>query len=118
MKQSECMSIINRLFIKHIKENENIFRSYKYDDHRACDLIVNFKKDVEKHGLKFSKCYHANRIGNNNDYTIYLESHDDDGFIIKKEIANFYYCYGLSGGCFVFVKDLRTGNKVTVSRAR
>ena len=41
-----------------------------------------------------------------------------DGFIIKKEIANFYYCYGLSGGCFVFVKDLRTGNKVTVSRAR
>ena len=43
MKQSECMSIINRLFIKHIKENENIFRSYKYDDHRACDLIVNFK---------------------------------------------------------------------------
>ena len=52
-----------------------------------------------------------------NDYTIYLESHDD-GFIIKKEIANFYYCYGLSGGCFVFVKDLRTGNKVTVSRAR
>lgn len=44
MKQSECMSIINRLFNEHIKSNEQIFKSYCYCDHRACDLIVNFKK--------------------------------------------------------------------------
>lgn len=114
MKQSECMSIINELFNKHIKDNEHIFKRYCYNDHRACDLISNFKKDVEKHGLKFSKCYHANGIGNNNDYTIYLESHDDDGFVIKKEIAKFYYCYGVFGGCYVSMKDLATGNTIVV----
>nr|DAL94211.1 MAG TPA: Protein of unknown function (DUF4446) [Caudoviricetes sp.] len=118
MKQSECMSIINRLFNERIKSNEHIFKSYCYFDHRACDLIVNFKKDVEKSGFKFSNCYHANGIGNNNDYTIYLESHDDDGFVIKKEIANFYYCYGIYGGCSVYVKDLVTGNRIAINCAR
>lgn len=44
MKQNECISIINELFNKHIKANEHIFKSYCYSDHRACDLIVNFKK--------------------------------------------------------------------------
>lgn len=118
MKQSECISIVNRLFTKHIKANEHIFKSYCYSDHRACDLIINFKKDVERSGLKFSKCYHANGIGNNNDYTIYLESRDDDGFVIKKEVADFYYCYGIYGGCFVSVKDLATGNQIAINYAR
>lgn len=118
MKQSEYMSIINKLFNKHIGANKHIFDSYCYNDHRACNLIVSFKKDIEELGLKFSNCHHANGIGNNNDYTIYLETHDDDGFVIKKEIANFYYCYGVFGGCYVFVKDLATGNTIKVSRAR
>lgn len=118
MKQSEYMSIINKLFSKHIEGNKHIFDSYCYKDHRACDLIVSFKKDVEELGLKFSNCHHANGIGNNNDYTIYLETHDDDGFVIKKEIANFYYCYGIYGGCYVLIKDLATGNAIKVSRAR
>lgn len=118
MKQTECMSIINRLFNEHIKTNEHIFKSYCYSDHRVCGLIISFKKEVEKAGFKFSKCYHANGIGNNNDYTIYLESHDDDGFVIKKEIANFYYCYGIYGGCTVYVKDLATGNRIAINYAR
>lgn len=118
MKQSECMYIINRLFNQHIKANEQIFKSYCYCDHRARDFIIDFKKEVEKAGLKFSKCYHANGIGNNNDYTIYLESHDADGFVIKKEIANFYYCYGIYGGCTVYVKDLATGNRIAINYAR
>ena len=118
MKQSECISVINELFKKHIKTNEQIFKSYNYCDHRACDLIINFKKEVEKAGFKFSNCYHANGIGNNNDYTIYLESHDNDGFVIKKEIANFYYCYGIYGGCSVYVKDLATGNSIAINNAK
>ena len=118
MKQSEYMLIINKLFNKHIERNKHVFDSYCYNDHRACDLIVDFKKDVEKLGLKFSNCHHANGIGNNNDYTIYIETHDDDGFVIKKEIANFYYCYGIYGGCYVLIKDLATGNTIKVSRAR
>lgn len=51
-------------------------------------------------------------------YTIYLESHDNDGFVIKKEIANFYYCYGIYGGCSVYVKDLATGNSIAINNAR
>ena len=62
MKQSEYMSIINKLFNKHIEGNKHVFDSYCYNDHRACDLIVDFKKDVEKLGLKFSNCHHANGI--------------------------------------------------------
>ena len=114
MKQSEYMSIINKLFNKHIGENKPILDSYCYNDHRACNLIVDFKKDVVELGLKFSNCHHANGIGNNNDYTIYLETHDDDGFVVKKEIAKFYYCYGVFGGCYVSMKDLATGNTIVV----
>lgn len=46
MKQSEYMSIINKLFNKHIGVNKHILDSYCYNDHRACNLIVGFKKDV------------------------------------------------------------------------
>lgn len=118
MKQGEYMSIINKLFNKHIGRNKPILDSYCHNDHRACNLIVDFKKDVVELGLKFSNCYHANGIGNNNDYTIYIETHDDDGFVIKKEIANFYYCYGIYGGCSVYVKDLATGNRIAINYAR
>lgn len=117
MKQSEYMFILNELFTNNIKAKEHIFNSYNYSDHRACDVIMQFKMEVRDIGLKLSNCHHANGIGNNNDYTIYLETRDEDGFVIKKEIAKFYYYYGIFGGCFVLLEDLATGNTLRAGHA-
>ena len=116
--QKEYMGCIKNEFIVNIQMFSRIIDAYCYNDHRACDLINRFKENVKKHGLKFSNCHHANGIGNNNDYMIYVETRDADGFVIQKNVANFYYCYGIYGGCYVMLKDLATGEKFVVGRAR
>lgn len=115
--QKECMDIIKREFDVNIKSNSDILKAYCYSNHRACDLIAKFKTNVKSYGLKFSNCYHANGIGNNNDYMIYIETTDNDGFVIQKNVANFYYCYGIFGGCYVMLKDLATGEKIVIGKA-
>ena len=116
--QKEYMKAIKNEFIVNIKLFGDIINAYSYRDHRACDLIKRFKENVRMHGLKFSNCHHANGIGNNNDYIIYVETKDSDGFVIQKNVANFYYCYGIYGGCYVMLKDLATGERLVVGRAR
>lgn len=116
--QKEYMEEINTLFRDYIIKNQSIFDAYNYRDNRANDYLRLFRSAVELLGLKFSNCYHANGIGNNNQYYIYLESIDDGGFIIKRIIAEFYYCHGIYGGCFVSLTDASTGEKLKVSRAR
>ena len=115
--QKEYMDAIKNEFIVNIKLFSNVINAYCYNDHRACDLIRRFKNNVERHGLKFSNCHHANGIGNNNDYMIFIETKDADGFVVQKNVANFYYCYGIYGGCYVMLKDLATGEKFVVGRA-
>ena len=108
--QKEYMEDLELLWRTHIQSNSNIFDAYCYRDHRASTYIKDFKNEVEQLlGLKFSKCYHANGIGNNNEYKIFLETIDNDGFLIQKNVAEFYYCYGIYGGCFVRLTDLVTG---------
>lgn len=116
--QREYMEAIKNEFIVNIKLFADVMNAYSYCDNRACKRIENFKKNVRMYGLKFSNCHHANGIGNNNDYMIYVETTDADGFIIQKNVANFYYCYGIYGGCYVMLKDLATGEKLVVGRAR
>lgn len=116
--QKEYMNVIKREFDVNIKLNSDIFNAYCYCDHRACDLIAIFKENVKSHGLTFSNCYHANGIGNNNDYMIFVKTTDDDGFVIQKNVANFYYCYGIHGGCYVMLKDLVTNEVFVVGKAR
>ena len=116
--QREYMDAIKREFIVNLELNRGVLDAYCYCDHRACDLIGRFKENVKKHGLQFSNCHHANGIGNNNDYMIFVETTDADGFIIQKNVANFYYCYGIYGGCYVMLKDLSTGQKFVFGKAR
>ena len=116
--QKEYMKDINVLFTTHIAAYKGIFDAYGYNDSRACDYINRFKSAVGRLGLKFSNCYHANGIGNNNEYKIFLETIDADGFLIQKNVAEFYYCYGIYGGCTVILTDLVTGEKRKVSSAR
>ena len=116
--QKEYMAIIKKEFADIIESNKNIFDAYNYSNHKACDLIIQFRKNIERCGLKFSKCYHANGIGNNNENTIFIETTDDDGFVVQKNVASFYYCYGIFGGCYVSLTDLATNEKFAVSRAR
>jgi hypothetical protein len=49
---------------------------------------------------------------------IFLETTDSDGFMIQKNVANFYYCYGIFGGVYAMLKDMATGTKLVVGRAR
>lgn len=118
MTQQEYMKKLNSGFRSHLMENRSILDAYCYSDDRARNYIQYFKNYVERLGLKFSNCYHSSGIGNNNDYMIYLETTDSDGFVIQKNVANFYYCYGIYGGCYVMLKDLATGEKLVVGRAR
>jgi hypothetical protein len=115
--QKEYMEELEASFRSQIMAYSSVLNAYSYTDNRACDRIKSFKDRVKLLGLKFSNCYHASGIGNNNDYMIFLETKDQDGFIIQKNIANFYYCYGIFGGCYVMLKDLSTGKKITVGRA-
>lgn len=116
--QREYMEAIKNEFIVNIKLFSDVINAYSYCDHRACDRIKNFTENVKRYGLKFSNCHHANGIGNNNDYMIYVEEKDTDGFVIQKNVANFYYCYGIYGGCYVRLKDLATNETFVVGRAR
>ena len=116
--QKEYMDAIKNEFTVNIKLFRDDFDAYCYNNHKATNHIKRFTENVEKYGLKFSNCYHANGIGNNNDYMIFVETIDADGFVIQKNVANFYYCCGIYGGCFVRLTDLATGEKFTVSRAR
>lgn len=99
--QSDYFEEIKEHFVKYIVHKEDVFRSYKYSDKRAVDLLKQFRSAVESGGMKYSEVYHANGIGNNNKYTIYVEEVDNDGFVIRKNIAEIYYCYGVYGGCCV-----------------
>lgn len=116
--QKEYMNFIKDTFHEEIGRNRNILDSYCYNDNRARLCIKRFMEIVKSAGLKFSNCYHSSGIGNNNDYMIFVETKDDDGFIIQKNIANFYYCYGIYGGCFVMLKDLATNETIKIGRAR
>ena len=116
--QKEYMNFIKKEFKKHIEINSWVLDKYCYNDHRAIDVIRCFVDSVKSAGLQFSNCYHANGIGNNNDYTIFIETKDSDGFIVQKNIANFYYCCGIYGGCYVSLKDLSTNEKIEIGEAR
>jgi hypothetical protein len=116
--QKEYMNSLESLFRTYIMSNTSIFDAYCYRDNRADNYIKYFKNAVERLGLKFSNCYHANGIGNNNEYKIFIEKIDEDGFLIQRNVAEFYYCHGIYGGCFVSLTDLVTGEKLQVSRAR
>ena len=116
--QQEYMEELVSLFQENISSNRSIFDAYSYNNHKADDYLRYFRTDVERLGLKFSDCYHANGIGNNNEYKIFLEKIDEDGFVIQRNIAEFYYCRGIYGGCSVSLTDLATGEKWKVSRAR
>ena len=116
--QSDYFEEIKEHFVKYIVHKEDVFRSYKYSDKRAVDLLKQFRSAVESGGMKYSEVYHANGIGNNNKYTIYVEEVDDDGFaVIRKNIAEIYYCYGIYGGCYVALTDLSTKTSWTIGRA-
>lgn len=117
MTQKEYMKQLKLAFNRFIVNNAEILNAYCYNDHRACDCIKDFENCVTRLGLKLFDCDNSG-IGNNNDYIIYLETMDEDGFIIHKNIANFYYCYGIFGGVYAMLKDLATSETIKIGRAR
>ena len=117
MTQQEYMKKLKMAFNTYLVENVKILDAYCYNDDRARDCIKNFKNYVKRLGLKLLDCDNSG-IGNNNDYMIYLEMIDEDGFVIHKNIANFYYCYGIYGGVYAMLKDLATNETIKIGKAR
>ena len=118
MTQKEYMDKILDGYHYRIELNKEDFNAYCHNNDICRNHLRYFRRYVEGLGLKYSDCYNANGIGNNNEYTIYLETIDEDGFLVKKEIAKLYYCFGIFGGCFVRLTDLATGDYWEISRAR
>lgn len=118
MTQKEYMKKLKIAFNIYLVDNVQILNSYDYQDHRASRYISFFEDYVKNDlGLKLLDCDHSG-IGNNNDYIIYLETIDEEGFVIHKNIANFYYCYGIYGGVFAMLKDLATHETIKIGKAR
>lgn len=118
MTQKEYMDKLNAGFRSYLVSNRSILDAYCYRDDRACKYINAFKSYVQSLGLKLSNCYHSSGIGNNNDYMIFLEITDSDGFVVHKNVAKFYYCYGIFGGVYAMLKDMSTGKQLVVGKAR
>ena len=108
MTKQDYIENIKEAFDINIKSNSKNFKDYSYCNHKAENNIKEFKEDIKAYGMCLSHPYHENGIGNNNECSIYVEKIDSDGFPIKKEIAIFYYCYGIFGGVSVFLKDAAT----------
>lgn len=113
MTQPEYIKEISAAWDTHIATNRKNFINYGYNNHTCCDNIRAFLINVkERLGLSVSNCYHAHGIGNNNEYTIFKQETDEDGFSVDKKIAELYYCYGIFGGCQIRLTDLNTGELV------
>lgn len=117
LTQKMCFNAILELFRKYIVNNRTALDSYNYCNNAALEYIQEFRRVVECNGMTFSKAYHANGIGNNNEYLIYVRELDEDGFAVDKNIANFYYCLGIYGGCYVKLNNLATGDSYNVGHA-
>ena len=115
--QHEYWETLKVFFQFHLASNANIFAAHNYQDNRYYTYIKQFYASTQNEGLKISKPYHANGIGNNHEYIIYKEDVDQNGFPIEKKVAEFYYCTGIYGGVFVRMTDLATGEKIEFGRA-
>lgn len=116
--QQQLMERLVHHFNTLLVDNESILNAYDYQNHQACDYIAQFERRVKWMGLHLSDCYHDSGIGNNNCYKILIRSVDSDGFVIDKQVAEFYYCYGVFGGVYASLTDLATGEKYAVGHAR
>lgn len=112
MTQKEYMEKIKENFQKYIMANRTDFRQYDYRNNKAIEHIRKFKSAVTEEGLSFSKCYHENGIGNNNEYQIFLSTRDNEGYFVDKKIAEFYYCEGIFGGITIMLTDLAEKERV------
>ena len=59
MTRKECFKIIVNNFNKYIVANQKNFKDYCYNNCKACDNIIEFRRAVENSGLKFTKVFHA-----------------------------------------------------------
>ena len=106
MTQKDYLEKIKEDFRTHILANKQDFKNYDCYNNKASGHIHDLIQAIKSNGLQFSNCYHANGIGNNNEYEIFLRTTDNDGFIVDKKIAKLHYCYGIYGGVSISLGDL------------
>lgn len=112
MNKQEYLDFIVATFEWHILANSEAFKKHSYNNDDANLYLLDFFKNIKEEGLSFSDPYHANGIGNNNEYRIFLKEKDKDGFIIEKNIAKFHYTYGIYGGISAWVNDYDTNEQL------
>lgn len=114
-KAEELMREVQKAFYEQIDYEELKRHDYLNDDYR--NSLRRFKLAVESLGLQYGKCYHANGIGNNNEYPILLVEIDEDGFRIEKQVCKFYYCVGIYGGVSAYLYDNNDHTIASLGRA-
>ena len=63
---------------------------------------------IEEIGIKIGQVYHLHNIGNNNEYRLYIEDKDSEGFVVEKNIAKLHITYGVYGGVSIWVENYIT----------
>ncbi len=96
-KREQYEQKIKQLFDKYLDPEILMKADYSNSEYRTC--INDFKSAVQYElGLSFGNAYHANGIGNNNEYAIVLKEVDEDGFTIEKKVCTFFYVSGIYRG--------------------
>lgn len=114
-KREELTQKVIELFYKTLDVDAMRRKSYCNNDYQNSFNL--FQKKVEQLGLKYGKCYHANGIGNNNEYPILLVEYDQDGFLVEREVCKFFYMTGIYGGVEAFIRDYDGTNLAHLGRA-
>ena len=113
-KAQELLIKVTELFETTLDEAAMRRHDYCNNDYKSS--LDTFKIKLSGLGLKYGQCYHANGIGNNNEYPILWVTEDEDGFKVEKKVCTFNYVLGIYGGVSACIVD-NDGN-VVASKGR
>ena len=116
-KAQELLSIVIDYFDFYVSEKNLLKADYCNKQYRQ--QIDSFMNVIPKAtDVEFGQCYHANSIGNNNEYPLVIKSYDEDGFLIEKKLGTFKYVVGVYGGVSAYITDNFGNTLMKRGRAR
>ena len=115
-KAVELLEKVVELFETTLDEDAMRRHDYCNNDYRRS--FDSFKIKLSVLDLKYGQCYHANGIGNNNEYPILWVTEDEDGFKVEKKVCTFSYVLGVYGGVSACIIDNDGSIVASKGRAR
>jgi hypothetical protein len=113
LTKQDYLGLLETSFEWNIKTNHIVFKNYGYaSDYQHKPYLHDFFNEVKLNGMSISDAFHKHGIGNNNEYRIFLEETDSQGFVIEKNIATLHITYGIYGGISVWLEDYNTKKEI------